>query len=188
MAAVVPVRVTRSRGRVRVAGRAVADWWLDPVGRHDESSNALIFFFALLPMVMAAFGLGFDIMRNTYMRGLIQDRLDQAVSSGVTVTSPDPADGGLLILSRDPDKGAARVVEQVYQANRVGGGLLCIGDRSPVLGGGQRCWKKTQVVVGRERMTYGVQERTKNFFLTVVGIDYQDYTLVSEGQIQYRNT
>lgn len=161
----------------RVRARAQR-WQRKP---RDESSNSFALLIMLLPLILGAFGIGVDTARNTYIRISLQNDLDLATVGGAAVTTYDTSNN--LVI----DENAALIeVARIYAQNRsVGPGLSCIGDQQRVPGTNPaipRCWRGLDpngVTPNGLRLNYSVSERSRNAFLPVLGITWQDYSLRS---------
>lgn len=145
----------------------------------DEASNSFALFLIMLPVIMGAFGIGLDMSRNVYIRTTLQNGLDMATVSGAGVTTVNQ-DGVVDIDEED----AIKAVETVYAQNRPAF-MECIGDNSRITGTGyHKCWKQWGgITVNRAYLQYGVRERSKNAFLPVIGVKWQDYHIVSQARV-----
>lgn len=186
-----------SRAVPSVARRAAVRgyrWWRDTDERHDERSNSMILIILALPMLVAAFGLGADVAKNTFLRTQIQSNLDQATASAASVTrtleNPSMPGSYRVLIDLTPARATAR---QVYALNRKDhGGLKCTGPRTPVAGTSEVfCWRE----LGRPpqpgsvdwQIRYEVIETAPNFFLNSVGLDEQDFRVKSVARVAPRN-
>jgi hypothetical protein len=145
----------------------------------DEASNSFALFLIMMPVIMGAFGIGLDMSRNVYIRTTLQNGLDMATVSGAGVT--DVNQEGVVDID---EEGALRAVETVYAQNRPGF-MECTGDNSRIGDTGyHRCWKQWgSPTINRAYLQYGVRERSKNAFLPVIGVKWQDYHIRSQARI-----
>lgn len=148
----------------------------------DEASNSFALFIVMLPMLLAAFGVGLDMSRNVYIRTELQNALDLAVVGGAAEVKHN-SDGNILINQN----AAIAATERIYQANRASASkLACTGTGTLSEVGARRCWKVWDdvTVVNGTEFTYGVIERSRNAFLPVIGVVYQDYKIVSHASLR----
>lgn len=154
-------------------------WWR--ATRADEASNSFAMFVVMLPMILGAFGIGVDMSRNLYIRTSIQNHLDMATVAGAATGTPTST--GIKITKEY----AIREVERVYAVNREGGpAMSCIGSQAvvPGTGGLHRCWKQpVGSKVTTTQVTYTVAERSRNAFLSVIGIPVQNYQVTSAAKV-----
>lgn len=148
--------------------------------RRSESGNAFAVFIVMLPMLLAAFGMGVDVARNTYIRMSLQNDLDMAVVGGAAVTQTNS--NGKLVISTS---GAQAAVRETYRLNRLNSTNLdfCL------TGNTNRCWQETAgapaVTQNGTRITYSIRERSRNTaFLAFVGVPFQDYRLTSSAVLR----
>lgn len=151
-------------------------------------------------MIVATFGLGFDVARNTYIRMSLQNDLDSAVvgAAGVTWTIPDsygPDLAGKVIIGGS----AKEAAQSAYAYNRTNSpGLSCIGSGSVSIPGGSvpKCWVDEvgplifNICVYPEgdcEIRWTVRERSTNQFVHVIGIPFQDYKLTSKAVLEWQN-
>lgn len=147
----------------------------------DESSNSFAMLIVMLPMLLAAFGLGLDFARNLYIKISLNNALEQAVVSGAGVANTSRH--GVTI---DPNA-AMDAVQRVYAIDRTAGPSLdCIGPKTIVPGTNYpQCWKTWKAtVVGQQFIQYGVDEQSTNMFLGIVGDSTQNYHLQAQARIK----
>lgn len=147
----------------------------------DESSNSFALFVVMLPMLMGAFGLGLDISRNVYIRTDLQNSLDLAVVGGAASTV-DKNNGGIKI---DAEKAIAST-EKIYAANRPAKNLTCFGGGSIPDSDATRCWEVVEhsFTNSNTEFSYTVHEQSRNAFLPVIGIEYQQYTVSAHAAVR----
>ncbi len=148
--------------------------------RRGEHANAALSLIVAMPMILAAFGVGFDMMHAAYVRSSLQAGLDMATVAGAAqldITSSGSAKGDATINRTR----AVTETRRVYTANRRSVGMLrCLS------GNQARCWSeyKTATVTQNGRyFTYYARDRSANAFLHMVGIPEQNYTLISVARI-----
>lgn len=151
----------------------------------DEASNSLVLLILILPMILAAFGLGVDISRNVYVRDSLQNALDTATAAGAAAVRNQPSGG----LDFTPAV-ATRVTRAMYALDRMNGpATTCIGSGAflPGTPGLRMCWQEPagppRIDAAAGMLIYTVREQTRNAFLGMVGIPVQTYTLVSKARI-----
>lgn len=156
-----------------------------PAPRHraarvrDESSNSFAMFIVMLPIIMGAFGMGLDFSRNVYIRTTLQNALDMATVSGAGVTEIN-SQGRVDIVNGE----ALRTVERIYAINRSEVPMDCWGDGDDIEGTTlNKCWRESEFGMSRDYLTYGVRERSQNAFLTVIGVKWQRYDIVSNAAV-----
>lgn len=147
----------------------------------DEASNSFALFVVMLPMLLGAFGMGLDISRNVYIKTELQNALDLAVVGGAAeVKSTSTGD-----IAVDQTRAVA-AAERIYQANRAQAAKLeCTSTQTIEGSTTRRCWKRwEEPVASGTEFTYSVIERSRNAFLPVIGVTYQDYRLVSHASLR----
>lgn len=147
----------------------------------DEASNSFALFVVMLPMLLGAFGVGLDVSRSVYIRTELQNALDLAVVGGAAEVRHNPS-GNIAV---DQDRAVA-TTERIYQANRAQAARLeCTGEGVIDSLGTRRCWKRWEdPVANGSEFTYSVVERSRNAFLPVIGITFQDYRIVSHASLR----
>lgn len=147
----------------------------------DEASNSFALFIIMAPVIFGAFGTGLDVSRNVWIRTQLQNALDLAVVGGAG-TSNVASNGEVVIAEAD----ALDNVEKIYALNRSSGPpLSCWGDRSNIPDTAEsRCWRVLERDVRSQYLYYSISERSKNAFLPVIGIKWQEYTVTSEARIK----
>lgn len=147
---------------------------------HDEASNSFALFVVMLPMLMGAFGIGLDVSRNVYIKTELQNALDLAVVGGAAEVSHD--DHGNIYVN--PGKAVA-TTERIYEANRQQAARLECTSTTVIEGTSQRrCWKRDGYTANGVEFSYSLTERSRNAFLPVVGVVYQDYRLISHASLR----
>lgn len=147
----------------------------------DESSNSFAMFVALLPVILGSFGMGIDISRNVFIRTSLQNSLDMAVVAGAGVTKV--GEGGYVEIDREK---VIPTIEHTYALNRAAGPALDCRERYVIADSNQvRCWRllPNHIVVEPNYIEYGINERSRNAFLQVVGLAHQEYRLISEARV-----
>lgn len=154
--------------------------------RRDESGNAFVLFLVVLPVVLGAFGIGFDTARNAYVHQSLQNALDMATVAGAARTTTD-GHGDVVI----DHHAATDTIREIYAYNRYNGpGVSCIGHGGVALPGRAvtMCWVEPNGAphISATTITYTVREQSRNMFLKLVGVPIQTYTLTSTAQINLR--
>lgn len=174
------------------------------ITRKDESGNSFLMYLLLMPVLVATMGFGMDISINTYTQNTLQSSLDQATQSSVSLArNPDVTSNTVSLYEE-----LRQQVRNIYDANRMGklANLACQGERGRAwyqgeLGGEQVTPPSgcgyTEVSVNitlggggsyREQyLTAEVVEYSKNSFMAMFGIPYQEYHIRSEAVITQAN-
>lgn len=151
-------------------------------GPRDESSNSFALFVVMLPLLMGAFGMGMDMSRNVFIRTELQNALDLAVVGGAAEVRYTGS--GDIKVNQEA---AVATTERLYNLNRINASKLeCLGGGHIAGAEGQRrCWKVLDLpaATGVEYV-YGVSERSRNAFLPVIGVVYQDYQIISRASLR----
>lgn len=157
----------------------------------DESSNSFAMFVIMIPLLMGAFGMGLDISRNVFIRTELQNGLDLAVVGGAAEVQFAPNGAAVVDLEK-----AVVATERVYNMNRAeAAALLCTKGQGLLADSGiTRCWQPVDphtytdinkaTGVASSGYYYAVRERSRNAFLSVVGVTYQDYLIESRASIR----
>lgn len=170
----------------------------------NEEGNSLIIYILLMPVLVLTMGLGIDLAINTYTQNTLQSALDQATQSAVSEANNPTATTQSVSLYTDMKV----TVEKIYDANRIGklANLACQGTSttpwySGPLGGShitppsgcgynEVSFKIVDTGSGANRTQYltsEVVEYSKNSFLGMLGLPYQEYIIASQATITRAN-
>jgi hypothetical protein len=151
----------------------------------DEKSSTLVLSIVLMALIFTAFGLGFDLMRNTWLRASLNNDLDQAVTAAAAVTTVNTNGTVVIDTAR-----AIPVLEQTYWQNRNRyGGLLCPVTNRFVAGrpGELKCWfdfTGPRWDANRRGVTYTIRDSSRNFWGAFWGRETQIYEMTSRAVLR----
>lgn len=185
--------------------RAMSTWWSKERG---FASTALIIL--SIPMILGAFGYGFDAMRLYYAKRYLQGRLDIATQSGAAITFTNP--GGNIRLGEVGDAGLARasieeaevVFDENTQSARASGSASLLGCDFPDFSDpNSECGSKFEVAgnlpnqgfnfcrAARGNEVYGLKGKANEYvdtiFLRMVGVDRLDFEVTSESLYRWES-
>lgn len=154
----------------------------------EKGASTVVALFMVL-IIFTAFGMGFDIMRNAYLRSSLNNDLDMAVAaaaSQVYIGSDGQVyidDGGVQIGDGTmlPNQKALSVFRDSYNRSRaLYGGLGCFND------GGETCWIEDTFTIQDNVLTVKIVD-TANQWWAPFWSDSSDFPIIIESKAVLRN-
>ena len=173
--------------------------------RDERGGNIALMTIIALPAMWAMFSFGIDTSKNLYLRSAIQSALDTATASGASVTVDGGTTSGVYLDTANFEP--FKTIEDHYTTNRPNG-LTCLSTGgTPAAsirydGLGPLCYQRVSAVtssapfnvvcagtLGRPRyVEYTVVETSRNFFLTFLGTEVQQFRVSSRACVRQGNT
>jgi len=150
-------------------------WWSRV---HDDSGNSLIIVIVYLPMLLATFGMGFDVARNVYVKHTLQGIADQASAAAAFLAAEDSATDTNNWITEET---ARDTVMMVVRSS-------CpewddLNQFSPACGGAFLT-EGVGVSVDEDAVTVAISAETTNFFLRLAGLNSQEYSVESVARLE----
>ena len=188
---------------MRRLGHTMASWWSKERG---FASTALIIL--SIPLILGAFGYGFDAMRLYYAKRYLQGRMDIATQSGAAITFTDS--GGNIRLGDASSRvqasieEAEMVLDENTQSARSSGSASLLGcDYPNFVAPDSECGARFSQVgeapgqgfnfcrAARGDQVYGLRgtanEYVDTIFLRMVGVDRLDFEVTSEALYRWES-
>lgn len=159
--------------------------------RRNEDGSLYIWYLVGFSLMMGLVGLSVDIGFNTYSRSTLQNSLDTAVVAAASKTTTT-SNGSINF-----DTQAARnTIVSLHSKNRQNvGGIYCASNVSldginnlksgEQFAGSGNCWILTNFSVNQSEgtITASIREYKPNYFIKMMGIDYQEFQLTSTARL-----
>lgn len=175
--------------------------------KSEAGNSSVVWYILMTPLMVLLLGYGIDTSLATLTKNTLQQALDQATQSAVSLAANPGKDGNttnnVSIITPQVETKILDTFHQVYDANRMGQltNLICQNDTPMPDTAGQvhvpnsGCgWSEVtlRIVNGgtgnRERFLEAeVIEYSKNPFLSMINLPTQKYTITSQATISSAN-
>lgn len=175
--------------------------------KNEEGNSSLVWYILMAPLMVLLLGYGIDTSLATLTKNTLQQALDQATQSAVSLAANPGKDGNVTndvsVITPQVETKILDTFHQVYDANRMGqlNNLICQNNNPqpetpgtvyvPNSGCG---WSEVtlRIVSGgvgnREKyLEAEVVEYSKNPFLAMINLPTQQYTITSQATITSAN-